>query len=471
MKRLLTIVAVLALLMTWAMPCTAETLALAGFSRSTYTKNGKSVSKQWYDAFGERHPDVRLTVTKSLPANSTRALMNALQKRSFKYDVFVISSDKVDLSTLLSSGLLADMADDPSAAAILGQMHASLVRMVTWDDQVFGMPCDVTPLAFLTWNPKAWAAAGFTEADVPTSFSSFLDFLDAWILRCEADPVANVCITNTFDEGQFGAGSYTLWLMEMLVRNFIRQCELQGLPIRFDTDEWRALAERIRVTGAGLYRADKPFQSDLPLFEEYSLSSQLPYYVPTRLYDHDPICIPVRVSVMCIPSASDARKSAHDFLTVYFDCMTNRQYDLFDQTEDDAEMALVHALLFANVHDPVPSANYSAPYYWEGMIAEAQAKLDDPNTSPSKRQYYEANLARYIGKHLVEEAYEQQFVLDEQELIRYQALTPYFAATRPGLLETGASAVKKALRQYAQGKISADELAVRLNSYVMSEQE
>lgn len=471
MKRILAAVMTLTLLIFGNIPCLAETLNVAGFNRSTYTKDGKSVSRQWYTAFKERYPDVRLSITKSLSAKSTKALTSALEKSSFKYDVFIIRSDKVDLATLMASGLLADLSSCSQTAAILDQMHPSLVEMVTLDGKVFGMPCNVEPTLFLTWNPDAWTEAGFTENDVPTSFSSFLDFLDAWILRCESDPVADVCITNAFDEGQFGESSYTLWLMEMLVRNTIRQCEMQQIPINFDTDEWRALAERVSVTGAGLYRVDKPFESNLPLFEEYSLSSQLPYYVPARLSDDDPICIPVCVSVLCIPAVSDAMDSACNFLDVYFDCITNRQYDLFNQTEDDSEMALVNALLFKNVNDPVPSASYSAPYYWEGMIAEAQAKIDDPNTSPSKRKYYEANLARYTEKRLVEKAYEQQFVMDEAELTRYHALAECFVATRPGLLETGASTLKKALRQYAAGKISTDELVLRLNRYVASEQE
>lgn len=471
MKRILTAVVIITLLVSSAIPCSAETLNIAGFSRSTYTKDGKSTGKQWYTAFQERYPDVRLSITKSLSANSTKALTSALKKSSFKYDVFTISSDKVDFVTLMSSGLLADMSDNAYTAAILEQMYASLVSMVTLDEKVFGLPCNVEPLLFLTWNPNAWTAAGFTEENVPSSFSSFLDFLDAWILRCETDPVEDVCITNAFDESQFGESSYTLWLMEMLVRNTIRQCEMQQIPLTFDTDEWRALAERVKTTGKGLYRVDKPFESNLPLFEEYSLSSQLPYYVPSRLYDDDPICIPVCVSVMCIPAASDASDSAYSFLDVYFDCITNRQYDLFNQTEDDSEMALVNALLFKNVNDPVPSASYSAPYYWEGMIAEAQAMLDDPTTSPSKRKYYEANLARYTEKRLVEKAYEQQFVMDEQELIRYHTLASYFVATRPGMLDTGASTLKKALRQYSAEKISTDELVVRLNNYVMSEEE
>lgn len=471
MKTIRTIVAVMTLLVMLAVPCAAETLQVAGFNRTTYTKDGKSTSKQWYTAFQESYPEVRLSVTKSLSASSTKALMNAMKKSSFKYDVFLIRSDKVNFATLMSSGLLADVSEEMRMAAILDEMHASLISMVTLDGKTFGMPCDVEPLAFLTWNPKAWAAAGFTEEHVPTSFSSFLDFLDAWILRCESNPVADVCITNTFDERQFGESSYTLWLMEMLVRNYIRQCEMQQMPIDFDTDEWRALAERVRVTGAGLYRVDKPFESNLPLFEEYSLSSQLPYYVPSRLYDEDAICIPVRVSILCIPASSDSMNSAYDFLDVYFDCITNRSYDLFNQTEDDSEMALVHALLFQNVTSPVPSASYSAPYYWERMIAEAKEKIADPNTSASKRQYYEANLARYIEKRLVENAYEQQFVLDEEELTRYHALSAYFVATRPGMLETGASTLKKAIRQYAAGKLSTDELVICLNRYVASEQE
>lgn len=469
MKRILTTVAIITLLVSWIIPCFAETLNIAGLNRSTYTKDGKSTVKQWYEAFKERYPDVQLSIEKTLSSNSTKALISALKKSSFKYDVFVISSDKVDLATLMSSGVLADMSGNSHTAAILDQTHASLIDMVTFDGKVCGMPCNVDPTLFLTWNPKAWTTAGFTECDVPTSFSSFLDFLEAWILRCESDPVDDVCITNEFDEGRFGESSYTLWLMEMLVRNYIRQCEMQQISINFDTDEWRTLAERVRVIGEKLYRADKPFESNLPLFEEYSLSSQLPYYVPSRLYDPDPISIPVCISVMCIPS--DADDSAYGFLDVYFACITNRQYDLFDQTEDDSEMALVNALLFKNVNAPVPSANYSAPYYWEGMIEEAQAMIGDPNTSPSQRKYYEANLARYTEKRLVEEAYEQQFVLDEQELIRYQTLASCFVATRPGMLDTGSSTLKKVLRQYAAGKLSTEELVIHLNNYVMLERE
>lgn len=468
-KKVLAAVLAAVLLASLTGTCLAETLSIAGFSRSTYTNDGRKVSCQWYTAFQQAYPAVRLNITKKLSASSAKALLQSLEKKSFKYDVFVVRSDRIDLEALITSGRVADVTEHPEVAALLEQMYPALTEAVTVQGRAYGVPCNVQPLSFLAWNPSSWRMAGFDPADVPSSFEGLLDFLDAWIIRCETDPIPDVCVTNAFDEKQFNQNSYTLWLLETLVSQYIHQCEAQGVPIQFDTAQWRTLAERIRATGAGLYRAERPFESDNPLFEQYSLAEMLPYYVPTRLNEDAPICIPVQMSVMCIPAVSDMAEMACKFIQVYFSCMTDRQYDLFHQVEEDAEMVLCNALLFQHVHEPVPSASYSAPAYWEGMIAQAQAIVDDPTTSAAKRKRYEANLARYEEKQLVEKAYDQQYAMDEAELARYQALTPSLCVAKPGALDTGDAKLKRILRQYAAGKLTVDELVVQLDAFVASE--
>lgn len=73
------------------------------------------------------------------------------------------------------------------------------------------------------YSPEAWAEAGLTKADVPDSFTGLLDFLDAWILRMEEQPMDHISVCNAFDEEQYGAHSYILYLVQALVDNHIMQ--------------------------------------------------------------------------------------------------------------------------------------------------------------------------------------------------------------------------------------------------------
>ena len=98
----------------------------------------------------------------------------------------------------------------------LSEMYEPIQRLLTHDGNIYGAPfhCYV---GYYTYCPDAWAEAGLTTEDVPTSFVEYLDFLEAWAERIRDNPEDDISVSNAFDSEQYGEHSYISYLVSRMI--------------------------------------------------------------------------------------------------------------------------------------------------------------------------------------------------------------------------------------------------------------
>ena len=164
-----------------------------------------------YTSFVKTHPGVKVRKNKKVYYN-TKQILNDFITGKMPYDVFTLSTDSFDIYSLMGKGYLAPVTDNESIQSAMGSMYAPFREQLSYEGVLYGVPYGCS-ISYYAYDPDAWIAAGFTAEDVPTSFTSYLDFLERWVLRIQEKPENDIRVCGYFDERQYGAHSYTLYLV------------------------------------------------------------------------------------------------------------------------------------------------------------------------------------------------------------------------------------------------------------------
>ena len=164
----------------------------------------------------------------------------------------------MDMDVLLESGMVADLSKSEKICEAVNRMHPDVQRLITDEEgHILALPSELHTYS-VYWMPDAWEKAGFTEADVPQSYTELLDFLEAWIARIQAEPEKNLCVSR-LDIGWTTAAeraSYVVWLMTNLRYAWEFQQRYAGQKVNYNDPEFIALAERALAVGRALNDAE-----------------------------------------------------------------------------------------------------------------------------------------------------------------------------------------------------------------------
>lgn len=207
-----------------------------------------------YTSFVKTHPGVKVRKNKKVYYN-TKQILNDFITGKMPYDVLTLSTDSFDIYSLMEKGYLAPLTDNESIQSAMGSMYAPFRKQLSYEGVLYGVPYGCS-ISYYAYDPDAWVAAGFTAEDVPTSFTSYLDFLERWVIRIQENPEDDIRVCGYFDEDQYGAHSYTLYLVQLLMDQHILQSNYSKQPLRFDTDAFKALLERCQSIGKDLYACE-----------------------------------------------------------------------------------------------------------------------------------------------------------------------------------------------------------------------
>ena len=360
MRKLFTLFLAFMLLCLTGASALADALTIAGLDPKTMIHPSVSdhdtglLPALWLSEWQSRYPGVPLDADNDFPYRSTSALLRALESGDTR-DVLMFPSYNYDWNALKASGSLRDLSDDPELVALVAGMRAPFVEAAYHEGKLYGIPCGITlGLGTMRYDVEAWTLAGYTEADMPASLTSLVDFLESWAERCRREPATGVCVTNILES--YSAADHTSWLTEYIIDLYAQQCRAQGLSASFDTPEFVALLERLPALGQALSESDPVKDSTHCLLESFIRDGDMPYYIPTRLNDGDPQLIPVYISILCVPEKGGNADAAMDFLRLYTDCVRNHTYD--DSTAItfwDCEAIRTRALVFEGAPGTVPS--------------------------------------------------------------------------------------------------------------------
>lgn len=245
------------------------------------------------DWLAENAPDLALENLYAGSPTETQELLRLLASDEGP-DLLLIFAHECDLNQVLQSGLLEDLSDHEEICLGLEQMYQP------FQDLVAGPQGEIYAVPYWAWGismhaiPAAWEAAGLSTADMPQSFTELLDFAQRWVEMVQSGEVENIRL-NTLPSSS--DHRYTLWLMELLQISWIIEKQAAGEAIEFNDPTFVDLAQRAREAGQALAEAEKlPGQSSLSLYDQQLNSSQgygnnelYANAFPLRLETEDPV--------------------------------------------------------------------------------------------------------------------------------------------------------------------------------------
>lgn len=265
-----------------------------------------------YIAFAAAHPDVKIDINSNTYYN-TQQVLNSFLTGELPYDVFSLTTQTFQIRLLMEKGYLMPLATNGVIQSFVANMYAPFREQLSYNGILYGIPyaCGVY---YYAYDPDAWAEAGLTETNVPTSFTDYLNFLDQWVLRIQDEPEDAISVCNSFDSEQYGPHSYILYLVQLLVENYILQSNYNGVPIRFNTPTFMNLLNRCQKIGQALYTYEPEQKGMYALFEERTTLQQLRYLVPLRLTEDQPIIVKASIYASFINIRSQESALSEDFL-------------------------------------------------------------------------------------------------------------------------------------------------------------
>lgn len=401
-----------------------------------------------YTSFQAAHPGVSLE-DKGGYCEGTDGYIAALVSAQAPFDLIGLSTHQVDWRRLAKEGYLADLSGSQAIQSALGRMPESLRQAVSMDGKVYGLPVSIA-FTGLRWCGEAWAAAGLTEADVPTTYPELLDFLDAWAQRIQKAPMPDISVNNLFDESLYSVGSYTEYLTSLLVESVILQSEYAGEKPRFDTPEIRALLDRAKLIGEKLYAAEPRKKGSMALFHNsinswtlYGIHDTLTHEIPLRLTLEQPALFQVSLGILCAGASS----AQPDLAIAYIE-------NKADHLEDYAR-----TYLYLD-SPPLERGDLEEQFQdQQGWIDESTRMLSvlDPN-DPAYTEYA-ASLAQQ--KEMMEYIHtdEYRFLISADDLADFRQCADRLYCPAPGLYGSytkGSTPKRQLIRQFAGGEIGVE---------------
>lgn len=322
-------------------------LPLAGLAE---TRTIGLINEYERTSFWEEHPDVK----RDFIHYNWREGMDNIFLNTEGADLLYDYTDNVDLELLRDSGMLADLSQSSLICEAVERMHPDVRRLITDEEgHIYALPLRVSTGA-VYWMQDAWAEAGFTEADVPQSYTELLDFLEAWIQRIQAKPEKNLCISrlhrswNTAEERD----SYVVWMMTTLRCSWELQQRHAGKAVNYDDPAFIALAERTMTVGRALNEAEpkvKKRQSMQELFssqlngfypfDDNGLEVSLSHTLPLRITRDQPALTRAYLSVCMVRRDTDVYDVVLRLLESYLDLDSQRPYQTYGLYTDTQPFA------------------------------------------------------------------------------------------------------------------------------------
>ncbi len=417
--------------------------AFAGRSVCFYGFNSSSPG---YTYFVKTHPGIKVRKNKTAYYN-TQQILNGFITGELPYDVFTLWSNSFDIRLLMEKGYLAPITGNESIQSAMEGMYAPFREQLSYDGVLYGVPYKCS-ISYYAYDPDAWAAAGLTAEDVPTSFTGYLDFLEQWISRIQETPEDDIRVCGYFDEKQYGAHSYTLYLVQLLMDNHILQSSYSNQPLRFDTDEMKALLERCQSIGRELYVCEPAQGGTYSLFTDASSFHSLFYYIPLRLTEDQPMLIKASMSAGFINVNSKEVEVSQDYLEQQLQRMA---------VEDQA-------YFYPDVNNVANESHVELAARLRELIDAAEAKLENDDLTADERDEILADIEK--KEYYYEVTASKMYVIPPADIEIYKQYgnSLYFQA--PSVFDPNTDdgqRVRRLEEQYALGDITTDQFVKELD--------
>ena len=438
-------------------------------------------------AFLAGHPGISIEYGQHGLFSTGNDLNAALLTGQMAYDIFTERNVYMDCRQTMARGYCLDLSGSKVIQQAIQRMLPAVAQQVMMDGRVYGLPTGVQ-FDLLYADEAVFEQLGYDAADVPKTCGEFLSFLEAWVIRQDADPEA-VQVFGNWDYTVYDANAYTVELARMILEEAIRQQQAAGETLSFSDPMLLDALTRVRQIGQALARVEPPsasmsageWRTNQPaMFVRYDLNPwgrMADWGVSLRLRKEQPFTLPVMMQVTMVSASTTQPEAAlaymeaiaagkpyiaehAAFLYQDVDCVVNDAW-----AEEVAYWTQVVAMLEGVAADPaaptgalVENSMLSSTYHENFVYWYAAAHQED------QLDEVEHMLARCRAQLANAEA--ERYIVSPAQVADYRQCAEYLAFPVPSAFTPGsvhAQTFNSLLERFAAGQLDAAQLLRELD--------
>lgn len=413
------------------------------------------VNERYMGDFCGLHSNVILDGEEYKYYATTEELASDLALWAFAYDVFELSNSRMDHRAIMEKGYCLDLSRSDIIQNAMERLQPVFAQQCILNGKTYAIP-HTFQLNYMAISPSMIERSGIGEIEIPSTFPAFLDFLEQWIAHLKQTSECDVALLGMayWGDGSFyNASSYTVFLVEQLLENYMMQKAYAGEPLVFDETELTALLDRCYQIGQELYLYDAVVQTNHSLLHAIANIAVDGYdFLSLRLDPSQPNLMQIYVNLY----AASADTENPDFCIELMEALCVNNWPMYNTyLYQDTEPLL----------DPQYDSEIAQR---QQQIENTQRTLSSDTLNASSRTEWEDRLQRQqnnLQKLLENE--DAKYLVSARQLEWFRSCMDCMFVQLPGIFNANhienASAFKQLKARFAMGQISAKELVTELD--------
>lgn len=198
---------------------------------------GKSIAGEFNNpVLRQTHPNISWIGNDTKTFESAKDMAFQMLTQDGNFDIYSISYAYGGFEYLYQKGYCYDLSSSPEVVDVIEKMYPYLKDAVIRDNGIFGIPISTISSGW-AYDMENCTAVGLTPDTIPTTYTQMLDLLKWWL-----DEGADL-----YPDYQFTLDTENIrqYLVNNIVYEYIMYCQQNDLVLKFDTDEFKSLLERI----------------------------------------------------------------------------------------------------------------------------------------------------------------------------------------------------------------------------------
>ncbi len=406
------------------------------------------------DDFSDMHPQVKAADLEYHYYESTNEIITDFLLGSFQYDAFTLYNSSINYQTIMNKGYCLDLSSSEIISNAIHDLYPAYAEQCVYDGKIYAIPIH-TQLNLTIFSTAVLEQTDFGEVKVPESFPEFLDFLEQWVDYLKENRDCSISVLGTYlgDKSEYNEQSYTSFLVDWLLNNYIMQKEYAGEELDFENEELVTLLNRCAQVGADLYDHDPATEATGSIVNAGTavafLNDESKHFLSLRLNSEQPKLISVYLTLQAVNAKTE-----------YPELCIELMESLLQNN-----LAQNSAYLYQSA-EPVPDPDYDAKVaQQQSFVQESENQLSRDDLSEDERDKYEYNLERQqiVLKSLLENE-NKKYIVSPLMLATYRTYTDYLYVPMPGTFTKGEDAknFRQLKARFVGGQMTAEQLTQEL---------
>lgn len=419
--------------------------------------NGVTINQKTTGNFLEENPNIKIEEGTYTYYQTTGELITALTTRNFPYDLFNMSSI-IDYRPIMEKGFCLDLSSNEVIRNRIEKLYPVYYEQVANEDgKIYAIPTSLQ-FNFLSFNVEYLEEAGYQLDEVPSTFPGFLDFLEEWVAFIQDEmPDVAICGSGFWGAEEFyHEWSYTAFLVEELLDEYIMQKAHAGEALRFNNPELIAMLNRCASIGKELYTYDKGC-SVAPSIIAYGVPTSLNAETSPkkilflRLSEDQPKMISILIYLISAYAGTEHPEEVISLMQALLE-NNDAKYDAYMYQDGE----------------PVPNPNYEKNLAHQQELISAtkqQLERDALELSENDELTWTLEAQQKILDELLHNE-EKKYTVTSSQLSQYREYVDALYVEMPSVFNPNTEAGKtfrNLQARFSQGQMTAEELVKELD--------